>query len=102
VNLYKIVGLVGVVLAVVAAFVAIPYTPLALAVIGVVVGWNIAGEHHVRVIASAIALHMVSGAFDTLPVAGPMLTAILGNFGSMVAGATLLIIVRNMYVRFKA
>ena len=33
--------------------------------------------------------------------AGASITAILGNFGTLAAGAALLIIVRNMYERLK-
>jgi hypothetical protein len=101
VNIYKIAGLIGVVLAVVAAFVAIPYAGGALAVLGVIVGWAIATEDSVRVIVSAIALAALSGTFGGIPVAGPSLTAIIANIGAMVAGAALLIILRNVYGRIK-
>jgi len=60
VTIYKIVGLLGVLLAIVAAFVNVPYAEPLLAVAGVVVGLSVAGEHHVRVIVSALALHTVA------------------------------------------
>ena len=50
-------------------------------------------------IASAIALHLVANAFDTIPTVGPTLTSIIGAIGSMVAGAAVLIILRNTYNR---
>jgi len=100
-NVYKIVGMLGVLLALVAAFVTIPYAEPILAVAGVVIGLNVAPEHHVRVIVSALALHAIAGAFNGIPGAGPSITAILGNFGLAAAGAALLIIVRNMYERVK-
>ena len=40
----KIVGLIGLAIAIVAAFVAIPYIELVLLVIGLIVGWFIARE----------------------------------------------------------
>jgi hypothetical protein len=101
VNVTKIVGLLGVLVAVVAAFVNVPYAGPIMAIAGVVVGLSVAGEHHVRVIVSALALHAVAGAFDGIPGAGPSITAILANFGTLAAGAALLIIVRNMYERLK-
>jgi hypothetical protein len=101
VTVYKIVGLLGVLLAVVAAFVNVPYSEPLLAVAGVVVGLSVAGEHHVRVIVSALALHTVASTFNGIPGAGGSITAILGNFGTLAAGAALLIIVRNMYERLK-
>lgn len=100
-NITKIVGLLGVLLAIVAAFVNVPYAAPILAVAGVVVGLSVAGEHHVRVIVSALALTALAGAFNGIPGAGPALTTILGNFGVLAAGAALLIIVRNMYERLK-
>ena len=98
---YKIVGLLGVLLAIVAVFVNVPYSGPLIAVAGLVVGISVAGEHHVRVIVSALALHAVANTFNGIPGAGPSITAILGNFGTLAAGAALLIIVRNMYGRFK-
>jgi hypothetical protein len=101
VTIYKIVGLLGVLLAIVAVFVSVPYSEPLLAVAGVVVGLSVAGEHHVRVIVSALALHAVANTFNGIPGAGASITAILGNFGTLAAGAALLIIVRNMYERLK-
>ena len=100
-NVYKIVGLLGVLLAIVAAFMTVPYSEPLIAVAGLVVGISVAGEHHVRVIVSALALHTVANAFNGIPGAGPSITAILGTFGVLAAGAALLIIVRNMYERLK-
>jgi hypothetical protein len=101
VTVYKIIGSLGVLLAIVAAFVNVPYAEPALAIAGLVVGISVAGEHHVRVIVSALALHALANAFNGIPGAGPSITAILGNFGVLAAGAALLIIVRNMYERMK-
>jgi hypothetical protein len=100
-NVYKIVGLLGALLALVAAFVNIPYAQPLIAIAGLVVGISVAGEHHVRVIVSALALAALAGTFNGIPTAGPVITAILGNFGVLAAGAALFIIVRNMYERLK-
>jgi hypothetical protein len=98
-DIYKIAALLGVVLAVVAAFVAVPYSGAALAILGAVVGWGVAAEVQVRVIVSAIALHLVANVFDTIPTVGPTLTSIISAIGSVVAGAAVLIILRNTYNR---
>ncbi len=100
-NIYKIVGLIGVLLAVVAAFVTVPYAAPLIAIAGAVVGVSVVGEHHVRVIVSALALHVLANSFDGIPAVGAYITALLGNFGVLAAGAALLIIVRNMYERMK-
>lgn len=97
----KILGLVGLAVAIVGAFVSIPYAALILLVIGLIVGYSIAGEHHVRVIVSALALSAFAGAFTAVPSVGTYLQAIVGGFGSIAAGAALTIILVNIYNRFK-
>ena len=100
-SVQKIVGLVGLLLAVVAAFVMIPYAALILAVLGLVAGLTIVAEEHVRVIVSALALNYLANTFATLPEAGLYVTAIISNIGALAAGAALMIVFRNMYARFK-
>lgn len=101
-NATKIVGLIGVLVAIVGAFVAIPYAAAILLIIGLFVGLSIIPDHHVRVIVSALALtglaHMFS---DALPQVGSYLSTIVSNLGVLAAGGALMIIFRNMYARFK-
>jgi len=101
VNIYKIVGIVAVLLAVVAAFVNIPYAAVILAILGVVVAFNVPADAQVRIIVSALALRALAGTFDGIPAAGPSLTSIIGNVGSVLAGIALLIIFRNIYNRMR-
>jgi hypothetical protein len=98
----KICYLVAMLLAVVGAFVPIPYAAALLAVLGAVASFSVLPEHHVRVLASALVLHASANAYDAVPALGPHLTAILGNAGVAVAGAAVAIIVRNMIDRAKA
>ena len=97
----KILGLLALAVSIVGAFVAIPYIGLILLVIGLVIGFSIAGEHHVRVIVSAIALSMFAGAFSAVPGVGSYLQSIVANIGGLAAGAALSIILVNIYNRFK-
>jgi hypothetical protein len=101
VNVYKILGLIALLLAVVAAFVNVPYAGVVLAVLGLVIGLNAAAEAHVRIIVSAVALRALAGTFDAIPAIGPTLTSIVGNVGSVIAGLALLIIFRNIYNRMR-
>lgn len=101
-NIYKIVGIIGLLLAVVAAFVKIPYAMVLLAVAGVIVALDIATEDSVRVIVSAIAMPVVAGLFNELPTVGGHITSILTNIGYVIGGAALLIILRNAVNRMKA
>lgn len=101
-NFNKILGLLGLAVAIVGAFVTIPYIPLILLVIGLVIGYGIAGADHVRVIVSALALSAFAGAFTAIPSdVGTYLTSIVSNIGAMAAGAALSIILMNIFNRFK-
>ena len=101
-NIYKIVGIVGLLIAIAAAFVTIPYAMVLLAIAGVIVALNIGAEDNVRVIVSAIAMPVIAGLFNELPAVGPHVTAILTNIGYILGGAALLIILRNIVNRLKA
>ena len=97
----KIVGLVAVALAVVAAFVAIPYAGPILAILGLVMGFSMVAEEHVRVLVSALVLTALAGTFGGIPQAGPYVTAIISNVAAIAAGAALMIVFRNIYARIK-
>jgi hypothetical protein len=101
-NVQKVLGIIGVLVAIVGAFVTIPYIGLILLVIGLIIGYSIVGEHHVRVIVSAIALGMFAGAFTVVPgEAGTYLAEIVANIGRLAAGAALSIILINLFNRLK-
>ena len=100
-NAQKIVGLVAILLAIVGAFVTIPYAAAILLILGLFVGLSIIPDHHVRVMVSALVLAALSPTFDAIPQVGSYLATILSNIGVFVAGGALMIILRNIYARFK-
>jgi len=100
-SIEKIVGLIGVAVAVVAAFVAIPQVATILLVAGLVVGIYVIGDHHVRVMVTALVLTGLSGSFSAVPAVGTYIAAILANIGVLVTGAAVMIILRNIYARLK-
>lgn len=100
-NLQKILGLVAVALAIVGAFVTIPNAAAVLVVLGLVIGFSIDGADHVRVIVSALALNYLSEKLGSIPAVGGYLTNIVGSIGVATAGAAIMIILRNVYARFK-
>ena len=100
-NIYKISGIVGLLIAVVWAFVDIPYAAVLLAIAGIIVGVGIAVEDSVRVIVTALALPIAARALDGLPTVGPHITTIIGNIAQIVVGAALLVMLRNIYNRMK-
>jgi hypothetical protein len=100
-NLHKIAIILGVLLSIVVAFVEVPYSSAILLVIGLIAGWHIIAEQHVRVLVSALVLSGLAGTFNSIPNVGGHLAAIFGAFGVVAAGAALMIIGRNVYDRVK-
>src|SRR5262245_38109462 len=100
-NTEKIVGIIGVAVAIVGAFVAIPQQATILLVAGLIVGLFVIGDHHVRVLVTALVLTALSGTFSAIPAVGTYIASILANFGVLVTGGAVMIILRNMYARFK-
>ena len=97
----KIVGWIGILAAVVGAFVQIPFITLILVIAGLIVGFKTPREDHVRVIVSAVALTTFAHILDAVPSIGSYVGTVLGNFALVVAGAALMIMLRNTYLRFK-
>ena len=92
----SIVRYVAIALAVIAAFVPdIPYAGLAMVVLGGALGFmGVKAEERVLYLVVAVALGSVAGGLDAIPYAGPYVTAILSNIGTLVsAGAAVLILV---------
>ena len=100
-NVNKLFGIAGVAFALLAAFVAVPYATPILAVCGAVVGWVTPADSHVRVIVSGLALHVLAATFDEIPTVGPYLTEIIGNLGSVLAGAAIAIVLLNIARRIR-
>jgi len=98
----KIAGLLGLAIAVVGAFVTIPYAAVALLVLGLVVGLGIVKDDHVRVIISALALAALAHNFDVVPAVGAYLASIFDGVAKLAGGGALMIIARNIYARFTA
>ncbi len=100
-NPFKLLGWAGIAIAVVGAFVEIPYAALLLVLIGLVAGISVATEDSTRVIVTALALASLSGVLMNIPEVGSYLTKIFSAGGTFVAGAALTVISRNVWNRFK-
>jgi hypothetical protein len=101
VNPFKIVGWVAIAIAIVGAFVEIPYGDLLLVLLGFVAGFAIAAEDHVRVLVSALVLTSLAGVLMNIPEIGSYLTSIFSAAGTFAAGAALMIVARNIWRRYK-
>ncbi len=100
-NPFKLIGWAAIALAIVGAFVEIPYLALILLLLGLVVGISVATEDSVRVIVTALALASLSTVFLHIPEVGGYIAKIFGAGGVFVAGASMTVITRNVWNRFK-
>ena len=100
-NPFKIVGWVAIAIAVLGAFIEIPYAGLLLVVLGLAAGFAIAAEDHVRTLVSALVLTSLSGVLMNIPNLGQYLTSIFSAAGTFAAGAALMIVTRNIWRRYK-
>jgi hypothetical protein len=101
VNPFKIVGWVAIAIAVLGAFVEIPYAGMLLVLLGLVAGYAMAAEDHVRVLVSALVLTSLSGVLMNIPELGQYLTSIFSAAGTFAAGAALMIVACNVWKRYK-
>ena len=100
-NPFKLVGWAAIALSVASAFMTFEYMGAILVVLGLVAGFAIAGEDHVRALISAVVLGTLSGALGAIPEVGMWLAKIFSSAGTFAAGAALMIVTRNVWNRYK-
>ena len=100
-GLSKIVRLVAVLLAVVAAFVNLPEEGALIALAGVIGGYFIEEDYASRFLIGTLALAMVHGALQPIWGVGPYLTAILGSVSSLFNAGACTVIVMGVVNRLK-
>ena len=89
----KIVRLVALVVAIVAAFITVPYTALILVILGLINGFiGVPEERRQMYMVTAITLSIVATSLGPIPAIGDYLTAILTNISTAInAGAVAVI-----------
>jgi len=97
----KIVRIVGLIVVIVAALIPdIPYMALALALVGLVVGYYVHADKRVPLLLMVVALATgVAGALGAIPGIGMYLTAILTSLGALLSAAAVTVIVTVIYER---
>jgi hypothetical protein len=98
----KIIRLVAVLVAIVAAFVAIPEEMAIIAVLGLVAGYFIEEERATAFLVVAVALALIHDvALGPIWVIGGYLTAILGSLSALANAAACTVISVGLYNRLK-
>lgn len=94
-NAAKIIRIVALILAVVAAFVAdLPYAALGLAVLGFVNGLiGVAEDRRMIYMVTAVALSMSAGALGMVPAVGDYITAIFSNVSVALNAGVLAVVI---------
>jgi len=96
----KILRIIALLIAIVAAFVSLPYVALALVVLGFVVGiMDVEEDRRQMYFLLAITLSMVSGALEPIPMLGGYITSILGNVSMVVNAGAVAVICTMIYER---
>lgn len=91
----SIIRWIAIAIAVVSAFVAIPYGVLAMVVLGAVLGFmGVTADDRILYLVVAVALSSVASGLGAIPAVGEYITAILTNVSTIVnAGAAVVIVV---------
>ena len=97
----KIVKLVGLLFAIVAAFVDIPQGAGIVALLGIAGAWFIAAEDRNRFLVAAIALNFAHSGLDAIPAVGPWISTALGGVNSLFLAAAATVIVLGTIDRLK-
>ena len=89
----KIIRIVAMAIAFIAAFIEIPYIALAFIVLGLAVGFmGVPEERRLIYMVTAVTLALVADSFGPIPAVGEYLTAILSNVSTIVNAGALAVI----------
>lgn len=97
----KIVWIVGVIAAIILAFVNTGYDGLIIAVLGIAGGFFVEKDHRLGLIVAAIFLAAGSGAWGAIPSVGAYLSDIWHSYGGLLAAAALMAVARTTFERLK-
>lgn len=83
----KIIRWIAVALAVVAAFVAVPYAVLIMVILGALLGFmGVSKEERVAYLVAAVALAQVATVFGVIPAVGAYISDIMSNLSTILNG----------------
>lgn len=98
-ELGKIIRLIGILVAVVAAFIDLPEKMAVIALLGVVGGYFIEEEYSQRFLIGALALALAHGSLEPIWYIGESLTAVLASVSSLFNAAACTVIVMGLVKR---
>ena len=95
----KIIRMLATAIAVIAAFVTIPYAGIIMALLGLGIGYFVATDDRVRFLVTVVALATagVTGALGDIPTLGGYVEAIFNNVSSILNAGALVVIGTGVY-----
>ncbi len=93
----KIIQMVGLLVAIVAALVTIPQAALLIALLGIVGGYFVGADDRILFLVATVALVTIAGALAGIPAVGAYLTGMLTNLGALFSAAAVTVIVVTTY-----
>ena len=93
---------IGIIIAIVAAFVAIPQTATILLILGGISIFSYKPDDYVRIYVSAILLYLGAHTLGEIPTVGMPLAVIFGNIGTFLIGSSIVAITLRAYALIKA
>ncbi|NCF73391.1 MAG: hypothetical protein GWP67_07815 [Gammaproteobacteria bacterium] len=98
----KIIQIIAVLAAVVAGlWSGFPQAAMVIAILGAVAGWFIAEEDRQRILVAAIALSIVSGGLQAIPVIGGYISDVMGSLANLYAAGAITVILVTLYEKLK-
>jgi hypothetical protein len=89
----KIIRIIALAVAIIAAFIEIPYVALAFIVLGLAIGFlGVPEERRLLFMVTAVTLALVADSLGPIPAVGAYLTAFLGNISAIINVAALAVI----------
>jgi hypothetical protein len=101
-KLYAVARMLAVLVAIIAAFVSVPYAALTLLILGAISGIGNTLETSSRVFLVAIVLSVGSKSLDAVPAAGHYLDTIFSGIGTAAIGASIVGVGMGLYTRTMA
>jgi hypothetical protein len=96
-SITNIVRILGLLVAVVAAFITIPYAAVALAILGLIAGYFVKKDDRLLFLILAVAMATVAGSLGALPAIGLYLTNILTNLSALLTAGAVTVILLHLY-----
>jgi len=93
----NIIRILGLLVAIIAALITIPYAAVVLALLGLIVGFFVKKDERLFFLILAVAMATVAGSLGVFPTIGIYLTGILTNVSALLTAGAVTVILLYLY-----